>query len=45
MNHSEHWRDADKAELAEIEQSVIDAREQRRKLFAKIRQRAWRAKR
>ncbi len=45
MNHLEHWHPKDKAELADIEASVLDARKRRKRLFTRIRQRAWQAKR
>lgn len=42
MKHPHLWTEKDREELAECEQDVRDAKERRRKLFARIRQRAWR---
>jgi len=43
MKHPQHWTPEDKAELAEIETARQTLRKRRERLFAKIRQRAWRA--
>ena len=44
MKSSYEMTDKDRAELAAIEQSVIDAAQNRIKFFAKLRQRAFRAR-